>query len=331
MIDFLVNEEHFRSHTLPIWRALPESIRGTFIEPENVTRLGIADAHPERAILVASYRGQFIARRAGYRKIARIEHGIGQSYSGNQPSYAGGRDADDASLFLCPNEHSADRWRRAYPSASVVIVGSPKLDTLPNREFLTSAYEPVVCISFHPPTYASGRASGLDDFRGVLPALAKAFTVIGHAHPRAGWPLRMRKLYRNAGIEFVADFEEVCRRADLYVADNTSTLFEFASTGRPVVVLNARRYHRGAHHGLRFWEAAEVGINVWPSDDLVAAVTEALRDPPERKVARESALSIVYAHRSGAAVRAASALMAWIGARAVAGLTLHKSASLTVS
>ena len=110
-------------------------------------------------------------------------------------------------------------------------------------------------------------------------------------------------------------FDEVCRRADVYLNDASSTLFEFASTGRPVVVLNASFYRRKVHHGLRFWEASIVGVNcnIWDVRRLPAIVDEALADPPAQKERRERALDMVYAYRTGAAERAAAVLMDWAG------------------
>ena len=107
------------------------------------------------------------------------------------------------------------------------------------------------------------------------------------------------------------DFADVCRRADVYITDNSSTLFEFAATGRPVVVLNAPEFRRNVNHGLRFWEAATVGVQVDHPRDLVAAVASALEDPEPSQNAREAALAIVYTYRSGGASRAAAALSDW--------------------
>jgi glycosyltransferase involved in cell wall biosynthesis len=117
----------------------------------------------------------------------------------------------------------------------------------------------------------------------------------------------------------VTDFEEVVRRADVYLIDNSSTMFEAAAAGLPIVALEPSYYRRSVDHGLRFWDAAGVGIPVRSrgsydtslSKKLNAAIEEALADPPERKAAREAALDIVYAHRTGAAARAAEAIGTW--------------------
>ena len=75
--------------------------------------------------LVAGYGDVVAAKRDGHERIVLMQHGAGQSYTTNHPNYPGGRGNEAVGLFLTPNEHSADRWRRAYPSASVAVVGSP--------------------------------------------------------------------------------------------------------------------------------------------------------------------------------------------------------------
>lgn len=338
MIDALAFEPQFLDHLAPVWSALPA--RGRFlVDPTLVERAArhgidaIAQPRPPHTVLqpppnhdgppalVASYGDVKEARRLGYGPFAFLEHGAGQTYDGgklNRPghaSYSGGRDRDDNELVLVPNEHAASRWRASYPNARVEIVGCPKIDTLPRRE---PGPGPVVAISFHwpAPISISGYAgTALADYLPALTTLAKRFDMIGHAHPKGDWPFRMRRTYARAGIPFVADFEEVCRRADVFVADNTSCIFEFAATGRPVVLLNARVWSRKLEHGLRFWSASHVGINVDRHPDLISAIEEALADPLDRQVAREDALSIVYGLRTNGAAAAATAITDWLAGR----------------
>ena len=56
-----------------------------------------------------------------------------------------------------------------------------------------------------------------------------------------------------------------------------------------------------------------VGVNVNEPEDLLPAVERALQDPPDVVRAREAALDLVFAYRSGAAERAASAIARWAG------------------
>jgi glycosyltransferase involved in cell wall biosynthesis len=265
--------------------------------------------------LVASYGALCRARRAGFTRHILTQHGAGQSYGGDrkserQRSYPGGSGQYDVGLFLVPNEHAADRWRRAYPRASVAVVGCPKLDVLPAR---VPGPEPVVAVSFHwNSNVVPEMRSGEGHYIKAVAALARRYKVIGHGHPKRR---DLARLYRATRIEYVPLFEDICRRADVYVCDNSSTIFEFAATGRPVVVLNRPDYRRHVNHGLRFWDAADVGINVDHPADLRDAITEALRDDSARRASREAALDIVYAYRTGAAKRAAEAIMEWAGTR----------------
>jgi len=323
-IDAIAGEPQFLDHLAPVWKALPPAVRGRFLVAfemaEQAQRLEIDAILKQFTVgteagskgeprgpkcLVASYGDVKKARRLGYGDFARFEHGIGQAYSNTHPSYAGGRDASDHSLFLMPNEYSANLWWTAYPSARVEVVGSPRLDSLPQREG-----EPgrVVAFSLHwrcnvaPETYPAG------EFASALPALSRRFTVLGHGHPRGIGDLM--PYYQRLGIELVPDFEEICRRADVFVADNSSAMYEFAATGRPVVALNSQNWRRHVHHGLRFWDAVP-GEQVDDPADLIDAVERALGDPDWLRAVREHALGIVYPYRSGAAQRAAQRLATW--------------------
>jgi len=263
--------------------------------------------------LVASYGDLTIARHLGYKRFVLTQHGAGQSYGGepknpraDYPSYPGGRNHSDVGLFLVPNEHAAGRWRAKYPQAAVRVVGCPKLDHLPSRR---PGPSPVVAVSFHwefklfPET-----RSAWPEYGRSVGDLVKSYTILGHGHPRR---TDLRRYWTRLGVEQVRTFDEVCRRADVYVCDNSSTLFEFAATGRPVVVLNSREYRRDIHHGLRFWDAAGVGIQVDRGTELAAAVERALEMRPDDVAAREAAIDVVYQPRHGAADLAAAAIAAW--------------------
>ena len=194
------------------------------------------------------------ASRLGYARIAYVEHGIGQPYSGTL-GYPGGAGRGTVGLFLSPNATAAAADRAAYPAARVEVVGDPGLRYVPHRE----PGPPAIAVSLHwechllPETRSAYR-----HHRSALPELARQYTVLGHGHPLAQGTLR--RVWERLGVEFVPDWHEVARRADLYVCDNSSTLYEFAATGRPVVVLNAPWYRREVRHGLRFWSAASVGV-----------------------------------------------------------------------
>lgn len=312
MVDTLSSAPHYRVHSLPLWNALPDELRGQRIDlngPQfNALRRPAID--PKRAVLVASFRDMGQAWHRGYRRIALMEHGIGQSYNGlGHGAYPGGPGRDPVGLFLSPNETAARNDRRAYPKARIEVIGDPVLDTLAAR---VPDGKITVAISFH--WEWKGRVpetrSAFPHYRAVLPELAASFNLIGHSHPKAR--VEVLTPYKRAGIEYVADFDEVCRRADIYVCDNSSTIYEFASLGKPVLVLNAPWDRLSVEHGLRYWEAVDVGYQAWEPAELVEAIRFALSDPPTQQARREEALSIAYAYRTGATQRGADAIVDWL-------------------
>ena len=319
MIVPIAAKAHHRAHIAPVARLLG-------IDADHMQR---RIAGPDDVALIASYGDLKSARRDGYRRIILMQHGAGQSYGGDRrtarhPCYAGGDDNDDVGLFLVPNEHAADRWAQRYPGVDVQVVGCPRLDALPERSVHNAtagvgmASPPVVAFSWHWDGYACPEwRSAFDWYRHELVKLARdpAIKVLGHQHPNRR---DIGEWYRRHGIEFTADFDEVLRRADVYACDNSSTLYEFASTGRPVVVLNAAWYRPDVNHGLRFWDAAQVGINVASPEDLHGAVQHSVDAGWWTERSREAALDIVYAYRTGAAQRAADAIAAWAGVEVAA-------------
>jgi hypothetical protein len=318
-IDAYATAPWYVEHIAPIWRALGDQA-GRF----HVGRIAMQAAHGlagvttmpvgggGNPILTVAYGDMAAARRMGRTHIALGQHGAGQSYLGaggaRNPSYPGGSHQDCVGLFLCPNETSARLTREAYPTARVEIVGCPKLDALPPHR--PSPNGTVVAISCHwDARVAPESGSAWPHFRTALLRLARTYSVIGHGHPRA--IARMGPYYRAARIEVVPSFAQVLERASVFVCDNSSSLFEFAATWRPVVVLNSPAYRRQVDHGLRFWSAAGVGINVDGPRELDAAVARSLELRPQDVAAREQALDLVYQPRTGSAAIAAAALQGW--------------------
>ena len=316
LIDAYASLRHYAEHLAPVWAALPAELRGSFYSPSRTETWGqpLDRARDRgRLVLVASWRD---AQTVGPSPLVYVEHGAGQSYDGDprsagNGSYSGGHALDRVRLFLCPNADVAARWQARYPDATTAVVGCPKLDAwhtaAPWAE--RPLGRPTVAVTFHwecPLVPETRSAWGHYDHH--LPGLVAdpRWQVLGHGHPRLWGAIRRR--WRDLHAEHTPELADVLDRADLLVADNTSALYEFASTGRPVLVLNAPWYRRHVDHGLRFWSHPP-GLQVDHPRDLVAGVAHALADPPAARAIRARAVGRAYAHTDGhAAERAATAI-----------------------
>ena len=309
MIDALATQPHYRAHLLPIWEALPEALRGRFLDHPS------PDMAP--TVMVAGY-ADYMRTRA--RRVIFVEHGAGQTYGEpGHPCYSGGRGRERVALFICPSQRVAHRNTARYPSVPAVAVGGPNLD---RWHAAPPTPEPgLVGISFHWPAMVAPESRGaMTHYLQALEGLGRRFRVLGHAHPRIA--TAARRAYEKAGIPFTEDFAEVMDRCAVYAVDNSSTLYEFASTDRPVVVMDAPWYRRGVEHGLRFWEHADVGVRIGDPQDLGAAIEVALMDAPEVAARRRAITAQVYAYTDGhAAERAARAIAELPGEGATHGAT----------
>lgn len=318
-VDFYASLRHYAEHILPIWDALEPDERGTFYAHRQLAKwLGArgidATYHAPRSegppVVLAAF-GDLRRVRDNGRQGVLVEHGSGQQYSDGHPSNPGGRARHGCLLFLVPSERVAVLNRDADPEIPNAVVGCPKLDKWHGFEQRSRAEKvaPIPAVSFHwNNTQVPEARWALTHYQGVLRDVPRAFPgAIGHGHPRA-WRT-IERAHRWAGLRPVPEFDDVMALADVYAVDNSSTLFEFAATGRPVVVLNAPWYRRSVNFGLRFWELADVGIQVDEPGELVDSITRALEDPPEQAEKRRSAVAATYPVLDGqAAQRAADAI-----------------------
>jgi hypothetical protein len=344
-IDFLATYTQYIDHLAPTWHALPESYRGNFWVPLSLATHAqlrgirrpatLFDAtrslverrqrlmeNKERLLVTCSYGDTQHAYRSN-RSVIYCEHGSGQSFGMTNPANPGGigRARQNVILYIMPNDYCALRNLEAYPMVPNAVVGCPKLDVWHQQPTKRRSNPPVVCVSFHWDRFTIPEArSAWGWFEHVLRPLArsKEWKVIGHGHPRQMDDYAIK--YKAIGIEPVPDFEEVMARADVYVNDCSSTIFEFASTDRPVVVLNAPWYRRDVEFGLRFWEYANVGVQCSEPELLQDAIRQAFADAPAQRAARHQAVAGVYKYTDGrAADRAAQAMMDAVHNRARRG------------
>lgn len=332
VLDGLASEKHYVRHLAPIWKALPPDVRGTFYCASH-DALHAAHAHelpalhpklvrdarrPARQwVMVAAYND--LVRCKG-RPTVFVEHGAGQTYAGEpsmvrSPWYPGGADRDQVRLFVCPGEHVADANRAHYPDADYAVVGCPALDELyiQRRDAVDGDRPFTVAVSFHARLKTAGGGScpefGWSWPHFAAPIAELVHTVpqwrwLGHAHPRA-WPL-LHRWWSEIGAEPCADYAKAAREADVYVCDNSSTMYEMAALGVPVVVLNSPDYRRDVHHGLRFWEYADIGPNVDEPADLHQAICDATTTPDRWQARRAAAARHVYATPPPHATQAAA-------------------------
>lgn len=296
-VDVLASQPHYADHLAPVWEALPEEVRGVFYATRRVQdRVAFPTVLPRGHVQsdnVALVAGHADLQRTGGRRSILMEHGCGQSYVPRHPGYAGGPGRSSTILFLCPNEYSAELNRVASPDARVVVCGSPRLDRLRQLRPVTDGR--TVTFTWHwdcrlVPETGSAWPWASPAIPGVVSD--GRWRVLGSGHPRM---LRdVTPTYQRWGVEVVESFEQVVAETDVLVADNTSAMFDFAALGGRVVVLNPPWYRRNVEHGLRFWSAAGVGVQVDSLEDLVPAIAEAFADPPTVAARRAGAVALAH-------------------------------------
>jgi hypothetical protein len=333
-IDLLASQKHYIDHIAPVWDALPEERRGTFWVIDNCFQYAAQAVHyplhlhsyennspdtfSDNPILVCAYGDMLYAHKINpSRPIFMMEHGTGHTFGTSAyPNGPGKRDY--VSLFLAPNEYTAEKIS-AVRSTPVEIIGTPKLDRIvdtlnPDRLLRLEHKQPaVIAIGFHhgsknvrPPE----RGSAWEHYKDVLPQLASHYDLIAYGHPLA------REIhvpvYDSLGIEYVEDFTEVMRRADVLINDLSSAMYEFLVTGKPVVVLNAPWFRRDVQHGIRFWDFSDIGINVEQPQDLIRAVDLTLKEYQSYSQERAMTVYKLYPYLGVSAKRAVDAIIAYL-------------------
>lgn len=335
-VDLVATERHYVEHLLPVWERLGELQGRMFLGgrlPEAFGGEGLRGLEPgDDLILVAGYSD---LQRVGGRRAVLMEHGAGQSYGGDpgdpvarHSHYAGGNGRHNVVAFLCPNEHSAQRNREAYPDAIVEVIGSPHLASLQGLERRPGDGRVTVAFAFHYDLQlCTETMNAWDAFWPAVVALHRndELEVLGHAHPR---------LYRDVaptygewGVEAVESWPEIVQRADVLVCDNSSVGFEFASLVGPVVWMDPPWYRRSVDHGLRFWDAASSGVRVSDPAAVALALEPALAGVP----GLDAALELVFPSVEDPAARAVEAIeRACLESDRVParGITAHMAAAL---
>lgn len=329
-IDFFTWARHHFDHLIPIWSEIPNSFKGNFyisthihskeefhipiysnpnkfIFSDNISKL-INRVKSSKALLVVADLNKSLNEIK--RPTVLVSHGAGQTYISKEYEYQSIALRKHIVLDIVPNKYMKKVIINSLHGNEVRVVGCPKLDFWHKNFKKPINHKPVIAISFHfDRKLVSETRTAFPHFKSGLVKLAnysreKGWRILGHGHPLIIDELT--PYYEELGFEIVRNFNDVMSMADVYICDNSSTLYEFASTDRSVVVLNAPWYRREVEHGLRFWEHADVGVNCDSPEDLIPAIEEALKDSEEQKKLRRKSVQAVYEVTDGTASKKAA-------------------------
>lgn len=296
-IDFFSREKHHQTHAKELARAFGKEV---LTSVNDIT----ADY-----VCVFSYGDLKLIHELD-KYIIFCEHGVGMFYNNPHPSYAGSTtNRDKVILRLSPNKTHAEKEMETL-ECPVEIIGVPKLDKFANRNWRINYEKPTVAISFHFDCLVCQETrSSFKYFEKILPELNKHFNLIGHAHPRLMRDIE--SFYIKNKIRVVKDFETVMELADVYCIDNSSTIFEWCITGKPIVLLNPPFYRKEIEHkgNPRFWKHAGIGPLCEKPEDLISCIMESCKNHAKylQKI-KEASLDVLTFVDGSATQRAVDAI-----------------------
>ena len=292
------SEAHYTDHVSAVMSALGDA-EGTFYGYDLAT---LFREKPNRKSkdwwLVASVQDASALKSIDKTtKVILIEHGVGQTYIGSTgANYIGPQRTRYADVFWMPNERAA-ALQSVSRNAKVRVMYPHRLDLLQRIRDTEREKnpKPVVVFSFHHDQHGGcpEQRSAWRDWLPYVEDLLKEgnlpFEIMGHAHPREP---NLFDEWLKRGVSVLSDFTDVIRYADVYACDNSSTIYEAAGVGIPVVLLNGYSYRPAVKHGLRFYQYADVGLvatprNHDPKTMLLDAITRTLNENPQRERAVE--------------------------------------------
>lgn len=308
IVDFHASQPHYLDHLAPVWHALPPERRGSWTlglgVDEYAASRGITELGPGIGDVVVAAAWSD-ARQGRDRKCVLLEHGIGQTYEGRRPEYAGGTGRENIALFLAPNDRVLRANQAATPGSEHAMVGMPWMDQWFDVDdpILTYQGRGVPFATFHwAADFCNEAGNGFAYFRQAIVDMADVGPIFTSHHPRAP---EIGRWFGGHGIPVVEDFAGVMRHGSVLAFDNTSVGFMFAATDRPVVVMSPPHYRRDVEHGLRFWEFADVGVQCFDPELLAEAFEKALEDPPSIAMRRREITAELFPVRNGTAAQQA--------------------------
>lgn len=312
VIDFFAKEKHFEAHLAPIAAKLEEA----GLDVNWVRKAQKSTSNATFAVVAAA--GDLVRANDARRLVFFCEHGAGQTYLATRhSSYAGGTGRENVCAFVSPGPHVDRANKKYYPKVPSIKAGVPKLDHLHKKLSSAPAEPPAipkVCFSFHWDCEVCPETrSGFEHFKHAILKAKKTgeFDILVHCHPRA--VSMCLPFYEQYKLNYIEDFDTVLKEADIYVCDNSSTIFEFASMGKPVVLLNPPWYRKHIYHGLRFWEYATIGEQAHDDEEVIQALRRSVHDTKEKRDSRLQMIRQVYHAIDGkAADRAALGIVKFI-------------------
>lgn len=320
-IDSYASWAHYWWHATPIWRALPDDLRGVAYAPRDVINQcpnadlveGLPDRRSSDPVLVAGFADAHTVRP---RPTILVNHGAGQSYKATKApaSFSGGPGRERVLLHLEPGPLAA----RASAAAghTYAEVGMAAMDPwhhtrpIPQRGLIAIALH-------HNGRGAPEQMSAFTHFEPGFKALATdGLDVVGHGHPR-GWE-RTQNRWRQLGIPAEPSLIRVLDEAALLITDISSAGPMFASTGRPVVWISAPWHTAAPESGGRFhhWTRTvdPVRGHVTDPEELADIVRHHLFHPSRLVAAQQPIVDDVFAYTDGqAAQRAAAEIVKVLG------------------
>lgn len=256
--------------------------------------------HPLNPTLTASFANFRDCRKAGRRSPTLIH---GQGSAGNSaPTWHKHKDQVECMLVPAP-------WGRTGLDLPVYECGGqPKLDRHLNSTPPVTD-RPRVGLSFRwreSTSALSHYLPGLPKFLELCDMMG--IEVVGHGHPRI-FEGELRPLWKKFRVTRTADFEKILSNCHAYVADCSSTIFEFASLDRPVVLMDCPKY-RKCKFPPRFTHR-QVGLETKGPEELFETIMLALADPMEIALNRRAVVDELFStqrHDGRASHRAAQIL-----------------------
>lgn len=309
-IDYYCPATHYLDHAVDSWSYLHE-LKGNLYITENLREYAESRypdlenvvyvkhlndlksklAKSNRYLLVFSY--YYCQRLHTTTKCILVEHGAGLVYNSDDPHWGRHYKPGEIAHFLVTNSLLQKKIEKNNPFVPTTIVGCPKLDKYA-RKVPKMSKKPVFAISSHWGGTLPEVQSGFDYFKDSIIELSKHYKVLGHWHPNL--EKQLKPFYIENNIEPVADFSEVLDRADIYICDNSSTIWEFARIGKPVVLLNPPEYRKDFEHEYnpRFWSYADVGVNIDSNEEFMSQIKKAIKDYKYQQKRRLDASNVVF-------------------------------------